>query len=49
MTFTPYIPIPIYLVYCVVTQGKKAFYPAEDWAPQKVTQPTHEATGGLPL
>ena len=34
MTFTPFAPIPIYLLYSVITRGREAFYPDEDWGPQ---------------
>jgi len=36
MTFTPFAPIPIYLIYSVITRGKGAFYPTDDWGPQYV-------------
>ena len=34
ITFLPFVPIPIYLLYSILTMGSAAFYPAADWGPQ---------------
>jgi len=35
MSFTCIIPVPVYLIYAVLKDGKNAFLPQKDWLPAK--------------
>ena len=47
MTFSPFVPIPLYFLYAVAKDGKKAFQPSLDWRAANADDTSHSGIGML--
>ena len=47
MTFSPFVPIPLYFIYAVAKDGKKAFQPSLDWRAANADDTSKSGIGKL--
>ena len=45
MTFAPFVPIPAYLIYAVMKDGKNAFKPSPQWKAANDDTPSDAGVG----